>query len=50
MGYKKEDLIGDAEKEALIKNEIQEDYARVDIYYQTLNVHMIEQSPVISVR
>ena len=28
---------------------IQQDYARVDVYYQTLNVKRIEQSSVISV-
>ena len=31
------------------KNFIQQDYARVDIYYQTLNVKDIKQSPVIGV-
>ena len=31
------------------KIEIQHDYARVDVYFQTLNVKKIEQSPVISV-
>ena len=31
------------------KVEIQQDYARVDVYYQTLNVKRIEQSSVISV-
>ena len=29
---------------------IQQDYARVDIYYQTLNLKTIEQSPTVSVR
>ena len=29
---------------------IQQDYARVDIYYQTLNKKTIKQSPTISVR
>ena len=31
------------------KEKIQQDYARVDIYYQTLNLKRIEQSPAISV-
>ena len=31
------------------KNFIQQDYARVDIYYQTLNVKDIKQSAVIGV-
>ena len=33
-----------------VKTEIQEDYARVDIYYQTLDVKLIRQIPVVSVR
>ena len=37
----------DKEKE---KVKIQEDYARVEIYYQTLNLKTIEQSPTVSVR
>ena len=28
---------------------IQQDYARVDIYYQTLNLKTIKQSPTVSV-
>ena len=31
------------------KEKIQQDYARVDIYYQTLNLKSIKQSPTISV-
>ena len=39
------------DKQNLIKErvKIQQDYARVDIYYQTLNMKRIEQSPAISV-
>ena len=39
------------DKQNLIKErvKIQQDYARVDIYYQTLNLKRIEQSPAISV-
>ena len=32
-----------------IKAALQEDYARVEIYYQTLNLKTIKQSPTISV-
>ena len=32
-----------------IKAALQEDYARVEIYYQTLNLKTIRQSPTISV-
>ena len=32
-----------------VRVKIQQDYARVDIYYQTLNLKRIEQSPAISV-
>ena len=39
------------DKQNLIKErvKIQQDYARVDIYYQTLNLKSIKQSPTISV-
>ena len=33
-----------------VKTAIQEDYTRVDIYYQTLDVKLIRQIPVVSVR
>ena len=33
-----------------VKTAIQQDYARVDIYYQTLDVKLLRQIPVISVR
>ena len=32
-----------------VRVKIQQDYARVDIYYQTLNLKEIMQSPTISV-
>ena len=32
-----------------VRVKIQQDYARVDIYYQTLNLKRMEQSPAISV-
>ena len=32
-----------------VRVKIQQDYARVDIYYQTLNLKSIKQSPTISV-
>ena len=40
------------DKRNLIKErvKIQQDYTRVDIYYQTLNLKTIEQSPAVSVR
>ena len=33
-----------------VKTAIQEDYTRVDIYYQTLDVKLMRQIPVVSVR
>ena len=41
----------DKNKEELedVRVKIQQDYARVDIYYQTLNLKSIKQSPTISV-
>ena len=50
LGYelKREDSKGpEGDK---VKAKIQQDYARVDIYYQTLDVKLIRQIPVISVR
>ena len=32
-----------------IKETIQQNYARVEVYYQTLNLKTIKQSPTISV-
>ena len=41
----------DKNKEELedVRVKIQQDYARVDIYYQTLNLKTIKQSPTVSV-
>ena len=50
LGYelKREDSKGpEGDK---VKAKIQQDYARVDIYYQTLDVKLISQKPAISVR
>lgn len=35
-------------KGEIVKAKIQEDYSRVDVYYQTLNVKVIVQKPVYS--
>ena len=48
LGYDASNLKGP--QAATIKAAIQNDYARLDIFYQTLNVKAIEQSPKISVR
>ena len=36
-------------KQAQLKEEIEQDYAKVDVYYKTLNVKKIRQLPAISV-
>ena len=41
---------GGAGENVFSKAKIQQDYARVDIYYQTLDVKLISQIPAISVR
>ena len=48
IGYDLSKFDSEFEREQ-VKNLIQQDYARVDIYYQTLNVKDIKQSPVIGV-
>ena len=48
IGYDLSEFNSEFEREQ-VKNLIQQDYARVDIYYQTLNVKDIKQSPVIGV-
>ena len=50
LGYDQKKLTQGMPHEKLsIQSDLQEDYARVDVYYQTLNVKKISQSPVISV-
>ena len=48
IGYDLSEFNSEFEREQ-VKNLLQQDYARVDIYYQTLNVKDIKQSPVIGV-
>ena len=48
LGYDTSNLVGPQAE--TIKAAIQNDYARLDVFYQTLNVKAIEQSPKISVR
>ena len=36
-------------KQAQLKEDIEENYAKVDVYYKTLNVKKIRQLPAISV-
>ena len=49
IGYDMGKLDSDPTQREKAKNFIQQDYARVDIYYQTLNVKDIKQSAVIGV-
>ena len=47
LGYDQSMITGP--QSANVKSFIQNDYARLDIFYQTLNVKAIEQEPAISV-
>ena len=49
LGFKDSELRGDPIKKAQIQTQIQEDYTRVDVYFQTLNVKSIVQSPTYPV-
>ena len=50
LGYEESVVMANGPKAAEIKSEIQEDFARADIYYQTLNVQSIIQSAKYSVQ
>ena len=49
LGYSDSDLQGDPIKKAEAKAKVQQDYTRVDVYFQTLNVKSIVQSPTYPV-
>ena len=49
LGYSDSDLQGDPIKKAEAKEKVQQDYTRVDVYFQTLNVKSIVQSPTYPV-
>ena len=49
MDYSKEILEVDGPKRDMIKSQIQEDYAKADIYFQSLNVQTIAQEKKYSV-
>ena len=40
----------DSDTQGKAKSEIQTDYAKADVYFQTLNVIYITQSPLMAVR
>ena len=46
LGY---DILEEEKTDASIQAKIQQDYARVDVYFQTLNVRSIVQSPTYPV-
>ena len=50
MDYSKETLEADGPKRDMIKSQIQEDYAKADIYFQSLNVQTIAQEKKYSVQ
>ena len=49
LGYSNSDLQGSPPKQAEAKAKVQQDYARVDVYFQTLNVKSIVQTPTYPV-
>ena len=49
LGYSNSDLKGSPIKQAEAKAKVQQDYARVDVYFQTLNVKSIVQTPTYPV-
>ena len=50
MDYSKETLEAAGPKRDMIKSQIQEDYAKADIYFQSLNVQTIAQEKKYSVQ
>ena len=50
MGYPQSDILTGGPKQDLIKERIQEDFVKADIYFQTLNVQTIKQEKKYSVR
>ena len=50
LGYPSSDLLTGGPKQDLIKQRIQEDFVKADIYFQTLNVQTIKQEKKYSVR
>ena len=46
LGYSNSDLKGNPAK---VQQDVQQDYARVDVYFQTLNVKSIVQTPTYPV-
>lgn len=50
MGYPSSDLVAGGPKQDLIKQRIQEDFVKADVYFQTLNVQTIKQEEKYSVR
>ena len=49
LGYSRSELEGNPIKQAEAKIKVQQDYARVDVYFQTLNVKSIVQTPTYPV-
>lgn len=49
MGYPSSDILTGGPKQDLIKQYIQEDFVKADIYFQTLNVQTIKQEKKYSV-
>ena len=49
LGYSNSELKGSPIKQAEAKAKVQQDYARVDVYFQTLNVKSIVQTPTYPV-
>ena len=49
LGYPSSDLVGGGPKQDMIKQRIQEDFVKADVYFQTLNVQTIRQEKKYSV-
>ena len=49
MGYSSQDVVDQGPRGTEIKAEVQEDYSKVEVYYQTLNVQSIIQEAKYSV-
>ena len=49
LGYPSSDLVGGGPKQDIIKQRIQEDFVKADVYFQTLNVQTIRQEKKYSV-
>ena len=49
LGYPSSDLVVGGPKQDMIKQRIQEDFVKADVYFQTLNVQTIRQEKKYSV-